>query len=241
MSLYRVGVCDDEKTMLRINQRFLKQIDSEAESFELEIYNFMRGKDIIVYTKSHPIDIAILDIDVIDMSGIEIARKLQESNPNIVILFLTGHTEYALEAFDVDAVGYLVKPVEKEKLAHVLMNAIAKVKAKREEEPVRELIITEDNIKKKIRVNDIIYVERLKAQCILHTQENEYGIYDTITALAEKLGEGFIRVSQSFIVKISEITKVTYKEVTLKNGLTLSIGRQYTQEVKKAYLDSRTR
>ncbi len=237
MEHYMVGLCDDEKRMLKINNHFMKEIDEEYEEFTLGLVNFMAGKDMVEYMKREPLDIAILDVDMIGMDGMEVARKLKEINEDIVVFFITGHSEFAVDAFDVDAIGYVMKPVDKEKLERTLLKAVAKVREIKGRTKQRELVITVNNLKKRIPVDDIIYIERVQTQCVIVTKREEYRVYDTITDLVDKVGEGFVRASQSFILKISEISKVTYKEATLKNGLVVSLGRGFTKEVKKAFLE----
>lgn len=237
MENYKVGLCDDEKRMLKINNHYMKEIDEEYEEFTLELVNFIAGKDIIEYIKKEPLDIAILDVDMIGMDGMEVAKNLKEVNEDIVIFFITGHSEFAVEAFDVDAIGYVMKPVDKDKLERTLLKAVAKVRELKNKEKQRELVITVSNLKKRIPVDDIIYIERVQTQCVIVTRREEYRVYDTITDLVEKVGEGFVRASQSFILRVSEISKVTYKEATLKNGMVVSLGRGFTKEVKKAFLE----
>lgn len=237
MENYRVGLCDDEKRMLKINNYYMKEIDEEYEEFTLELVNFIAGKDMVEYIKKEPLDIAILDVDMIGMDGMEVAKNLKEVNEDIVVFFITGHSEFAVEAFDVDAMGYVMKPVDKEKLERTLLKAVAKVRELKAKEKQRELVITVSNLKKRIPVDDIIYIERVQTQCVIVTKKEEYRVYDTITDLVEKVGEGFVRASQSFILRVSEITKVTYKEATLKNGMVVSLGRGFTKEVKKAFLE----
>ena len=237
MENYKVGLCDDEKRMLKINNHYMKEIDEEYEEFTLELVNFIAGKDIIEYIKKEPLDIAILDVDMIGMDGMEVAKNLKEVNEDIVIFFITGHSEFAVEAFDVDAIGYVMKPVDKDKLERTLLKAVAKVRELKNKEKQRELVITVSNLKKRIPVDDIIYIERVQTQCFIVTRREEYRVYDTITDLVEKVGEGFVRASQSFILRVSEISKVTYKEATLKNGMVVSLGRGFTKEVKKAFLE----
>ena len=190
MEHYMVGLCDDEKRMLKINNHFMKEIDEEYEEFTLGLVNFMAGKDMVEYMKREPLDIAILDVDMIGMDGMEVARKLKEINEDIVVFFITGHSEFAVDAFDVDAIGYVMKPVDKEKLERTLLKAVAKVREIKGRTKQRELVITVNNLKKRIPVDDIIYIERVQTQCVIVTKREEYRVYDTITDLVDKVGEG---------------------------------------------------
>lgn len=89
----------------------MKRIDS--------LETFGKGQDALEWAKSHSVDVAFLDIEMPVMNGIELAGKLKEVNRNIRIIFVTAYEQYALDAFGVDAIGYLLKPytvedVEKE-------------------------------------------------------------------------------------------------------------------------------
>jgi len=82
-----------------------------------QIWGFLRPNEALLFSESNPICIAFLDIHL-DASGngIDLARSLMESHPQINIIFVTGHTEYALDAWQLNASGYVIKPVDRETL-----------------------------------------------------------------------------------------------------------------------------
>ena len=71
---------------------------------------FQSGKEALEYAKKNQIDVAFLDMKMQEMHGLELAKRLKKVNPNISIVFVTAYEQYALQAFGVDAIGYLLKP-----------------------------------------------------------------------------------------------------------------------------------
>lgn len=109
---------DDEPMQIKnfcLTSESMKRIDS-LETFE-------RGQDALEWAKSHSVDTAFLDIEMPVMNGIELAKKLKEINRNIRIIFVTAYGQYALDAFGVNAIGYLLKPYTSEDVEKELTKA----------------------------------------------------------------------------------------------------------------------
>lgn len=101
----RVIYVDDEELLLenfRLTARELSRIDT--------LHTFNSGKAALLWAKENPVDVAFLDIEMPVMNGLELARCLKRIDENIRIIFVTAFEQYALQAFGVDAVGYLLKP-----------------------------------------------------------------------------------------------------------------------------------
>ena len=107
------AICvDDEPLVLQLTAslcRELPQLD--------EVESFAGALEALDWLENNSTDLALLDIDMPGMNGIKLAMKIKEKHPNAAIIFLTGYSQYALEAFAVHASGYLLKPISKEKLA----------------------------------------------------------------------------------------------------------------------------
>lgn len=95
--------------------------DAVATCLELpqinEAIGFSNPDEALGWLENHSADIALLDIDMPSMSGIELAAKIKALRPEVAVIFLTGYSQYALDAFNVHASGYLLKPITKERLA----------------------------------------------------------------------------------------------------------------------------
>lgn len=104
---------EDEKLLLEDTVSMCRELLTETDT----VMGFSRSGDALDWIRDHPADVALLDINVPDMNGLKLAAEIKRRRPDTAIIFLTGYSEYALEAFEVHAVGYLLKPVNKERLA----------------------------------------------------------------------------------------------------------------------------
>lgn len=231
---YIIGVCDDEKLQVKINGLYIKEI-ALRNNWDVAMVPFNTGRAVLEYLATRKLDVLFLDIDLGNESGIGIAEKIAVKYPEVVVIFITGHREFANDAFDVDAMGYIVKPVEEKKMERVLKKTLTHVEAIRSKKPSETIVVTVENLKKKILQNDILYIERQQAKSIIVLKGKKYGVYETITSLAERLTDSFLRISQSYIVNKSFIAGIEGNRVLLKNGMDISIGRTYRKDVLEAY------
>lgn len=106
---------DDEPFMLEELVSALHDIRPEAE-----ILSFQWPEDALEAFEKQPADVAFLDIQMGKMSGLQLALKLKKTNPDIRVVFVTGYSEYAVDAFAIHATGYLMKPVGKKEIEREL-------------------------------------------------------------------------------------------------------------------------
>ena len=231
---YKIGICDDEILQIKINSLYLKEI-AQKYKYDLEYHAFSTGKKLRTYLETNSLDVLFLDIDLGDETGIGIASWLAKEYPDMIIIFVTGHREFAEEAFEVEAVGYLVKPFDISKMENVLRKVMVQLSEKSAKEETEEIIITEENLKKKIVCKDVLYVERQQARSIIKTVQKEYQVYETITSLCERLGDSFIRINQGEVVNIKLIKESRGNTVYLKDGKQITIGRTYRKDVTARY------
>lgn len=231
---YQIGLCDDEIYQVKVNNLYIKEI-AKKNGYEVECHGFQNGKQLKNYLSKNSLDVLFLDIDLGQESGIEIAAWLSANYPQVITVFVTGHREFAEEAFEVEALGYLVKPYDIKKMENVVNRVMKRLESKSQADEKYEIVITDENIKKKLDYRDILYIERQQAKSIIRTAEKEYQVYETITSLCERIGEEFIRVNQSEVINPNLIDEIKGNTVYLKDGRELSIGRTYRKEVLEKY------
>ena len=110
---------DDEEMILDLTVSFME----ESGYFD-EVRGFLSGSEAMAYMEENNVDLALLDVDMPEIDGMTLAGMIREKNPQAVIIFLTGYSEYALKAFSLHADGYLLKPVTKDKLLEELKYVI---------------------------------------------------------------------------------------------------------------------
>lgn len=110
-----VIVVDDERIILATETKHVKRALPNAN-----VESFKDAESAIEYAEQNKVDIAFLDINMQDITGLELAQKLQNNNPKVNVIFCTGYSEYSLDALDMYCSGYLMKPVTEEKLEKAL-------------------------------------------------------------------------------------------------------------------------
>ena len=153
-AMLNIAVCDDElieiEYLTSLTQEWAKTIKTAVN-----ISGFASAEAFLFkYEEDKNFDILLLDIQMKAMDGIELAEKIRETNSGMQIVFITGFPDYISRGYDVSALHYLIKPVEKEKLFEVLSKACDNLK--KEEKFV---LLSVDNESLKVNLKDIIYVE----------------------------------------------------------------------------------
>ena len=111
----RILCIDDEPLMRHMVEMAVKEARPDAD-----VHVFERQADLIMEAEKNGCDVALLDIHMRGMNGVDLAKSLKETNPKMNIIFVTGYSEYAGEAMSLHASGYIMKPVTKEKIEHEL-------------------------------------------------------------------------------------------------------------------------
>lgn len=120
-----IALCiDDEPIMLAL----LKEAVAASPDIE-EVYAFEEEADALAWAQTHSFDVAFLDIELHDMTGTEVARRLRKNAPYLPVIFCTGYAEYALEAVQLHADGYLLKPIAAEDVQKELDRILGKAHA----------------------------------------------------------------------------------------------------------------
>jgi two-component system response regulator LytT len=225
----RIAVCDDEEKF-RVQARDL--IDKIAGSMDVVVDAYSDGRKLLEAFDKRPYDLLFLDIEMPMMDGITLAKKLRERSDNIYIVFLTGHVEYALEGYEVNALRYLTKPVQEDKLREVLRFVMDKSVSK------RQLIIKEDGEELLINVTDIIYMEAQNQYVMIYTMDGEHLVRYNIGDFESELEkDGFFRCHRGFLVSLSKVKKLQKNEVVMETSdgeINLPVSRSNIKPLKEA-------
>ncbi|RPD46531.1 MULTISPECIES: LytR/AlgR family response regulator transcription factor [Chitinophagaceae] len=196
-------IIDDNKVARLAMRQLVGQVQSlqlVAEcSDALEAYNHL--------SKEH-IDLLLLDIEMPEMTGIELTKQLP-ANIRPLIIFTTAKTDYAVEAFELSVVDYLVKPVALPRFLQAIERAKEALDSNRQDVRIdgQEFVFVKDNgILKKLNVEDILYLEAMGDYVKVHTAQKFHVLHSTLKAIEEKLPTSkFLRVHRSYIVALNKI------------------------------------
>jgi len=193
-------------------------------------------------------DIVFLDVQMPKLTGLELLELVEEL-PHII--FTTAYDEYAINAFDLNAVDYLLKPFSKKRFDKALDKVFEKIEGSQttnnvtqlkthisESKEIDKIVVKSNNNIYVIPLFEILYIESEDDYVMIHTTKGKHLKHQTMKFYEENLNAStFIRIHRSYIVKISEINKIekygkdTY-QVILKNGVDLKVSRARYQELK---------
>ena len=182
----------------------------------------------IEFLHHHPVDLLLIDINMPDVTGIELVKALQYKP---MIIFITAHKNFAIESYELDAVDYLLKPVQQERFDKAIHKAIEYFSYKTATQTgLDEVIFIRSEYQLiKINIDDIEYIESLEDYCKIHLlHEKPIMTLTTLKAMLEKLpSEKFKRIHRSYIVPLSKIKSIINKKVKL-SSVELPVGNSYT-------------
>lgn len=228
---YKIAICDDSD----IDRQYLSGLVSAwaaASGHTIHTELFVSAESFLFqYSEQRDYDILLLDIEMADMDGVTMAKKLRQDNDTVQIIFVTGYSDYISEGYEVAALHYLMKPVKSEKLFSVLDRAAEKLS---KNEKVLFLETNKETVR--IPVYQIRYAEVFGNYVSIHTQE-AYTVKMTLRELEQELDERFYRVSRSALVNLNCITRVTKKEIILHDGTAIALPRGAYEQVNRAIIN----
>ena len=186
-------------------------------------------------------DLVLLDMTMPEVDGLSVARKLAAGDaPSPAIVFVTAHENYAVEAFDLDAVDYVLKPVQRERLERAIRRAIARrgEGTERASEWLEELWIPHRSELIRIETSEVTRIDAERDYVRLHVGERTYLLLQTIAGLERKLDPAkFIRIHRSTILRRDRIRGLRHDglgvwSVEVEGDEALRIGRTYLPKVK---------
>ena len=211
-----VAICEDERYILEeLRKKVEKYIN--RKSLDASIKTFMSGEELLKAKKKF--DIILLDLMLPGIDGLEVARQISCRSR---IIFVTSYREYAVEAFDANAVHYLVKPVTEERLFSALDRAVNQT----EQMDNQALTLIKSGKTQVIFIRDILYCEVFNHQVRIHTVHGTYDYFGTLDMLETKLDERFFRCHRSFVVNMSCVAGQEKGVAILTNGEKIFISRR---------------
>ncbi len=228
---YQLAICDDSKNDMEYVMGLIQQW-SEKSGVSIHIDTFPSAEAFLFHYAEHKnYDILILDIEMGEMDGVSLAKSLRKENEIVQIIFLTGYSDYIAEGYEVAALHYLMKPVNKEKLFSVLDRAVDKVQ---KNETVLHLESGGEMVR--VPIHQLRYADVMGNYVTLHAKE-EYTVKMTLGELEKQLDERFYRAGRSVIVNLTNITRVTKTEIKLNDGTAIPLPRGAYEGVNRAIIN----
>lgn len=167
----------------------------------IEAYNILQKEKI---------DLLLLDIEMPGMNGIELTRNIGKKGP--IIIFTTAKKDYAVEAFELHVADYLIKPVTPSRFLQAIERAkeVQQATSRELHDTDNEFVFIRDSgVLKRIKLDDILYLEAMGDYVKLHTAQKFHAVHSTLKAIEERLPDAkFMRVHRSYIVALDKIEAI---------------------------------
>ena len=229
--MIRIAICDDEKQAVDQHERIVKDC-LQTEGIGYEITTYTQSQNLLYDITDDGIfyDLILLDIEMPGISGMEIPKQIKAFLPNIRIIFVTSHTEYAIDAFELSIFRY----VPKNNLNAKLTAAVADAARLIELEGGQEYVIQTANRMEKIPYKDIFYICRDGKNADIVSTGGTSKVRKSLQQVFEEINTPeFIYIDRGYIVNIIQIMKIKDGMAVLKNGEQLPISRSHLQDVKQ--------
>lgn len=226
----RIAIVDDDPESRRLLAGYLHKYEKESgEYFEISV--FRDGKEIALNYK--PIyDIILLDVQMAHLDGFSSAKFIRALDSEVILIFITNMSQYAIKGYEVDAMSYLLKPVPYFAFSQELKRSMERVLKRKN----NYLILPVDDGFLRIDVREILFIESSKHRMTVHLKDIEYSLVGTMKEMESKLENAdFFRCNSGYLVNLAQVMGV-------KNNCALvgSYQLQISRPKKKAFLAALT-
>ncbi|MGM9569832.1 MAG: LytR/AlgR family response regulator transcription factor [Phascolarctobacterium sp.] len=228
--MLRFLLCDDDKGQLTLLQQYTQQW-AAGYGLEVDLITFNSGTALLAQYAPRPEDIAILDIIMPDMDGLELARKLRAANSDFSLIFLTSSQDFALAAYEVHPYGYLLKPADYASFSKLLDSLYQKL--------CQYIVVKSGNELCSVSLDELAWVEAVNRQVVFNLANGKkLEVRDTFNNIQLKLSlyPCFFKPHRSYIVNFKYVERFNTKEITMRGcKLCIPLARGLDKEFKDKY------
>lgn len=220
----KIFICDDEP-------KILSDISAKAGTAlpEADILGFSDGNALLGAFSENSCDILLLDIDMPEISGLDIAARLTALADKPLLVFVTSHDELVYDSLQYHPFGFVRKGYMDKELPRILSDCMTELKSRE-----KHFCFHTANADVKLRLDEILYFESEGNYLKLFSKGGEYRFRDTLSAVENTLSDsGFVRIHKGFLVNQAAVKMLTSDEAELINGTKIPIGRSYSETAKK--------
>ena len=229
--MYRVGIVDDEPVSRQLIRGYLERFQRENGA-DFAIEEFADGSELTASYRPR-FDIIFLDVKMENLDGFSAARMIRETDPEVVLVFVTNMAQFAIKGYEVDALSYLVKPVPYFAFSENLKRSLERISKKDQ-----HILVNVSGELLKLDLAKLIYVESVKHNLIFHLSDaTTLQTTGTLKALTDQLEPaGFYRSNSFLLVNLGHVEGFADNETRMTNGESLPVSRSR----RKSFLEALT-
>ncbi len=230
--MLQIAVCDDEPLSLRHIEAETRDCLEKQHIFPM-ITTFASGPHLLFALEDGAFfDLLLLDIEMPEISGMELARRIHERLPHSLIIFVTAHFKYAVDAYELNIFRY----IPKNQLASRLYHAVADAAAILETQDTRSYVIHNQSRMERIPLKSILYLLREGKNSVFHLSEQSEAIRlrRSLTEIHTELPtEEFVFIDRGCIVNLRHVTGIVQADCLLTDGSRLPVAQSRLSDLKK--------
>ncbi|MBQ7925823.1 MAG: response regulator transcription factor [Lachnospiraceae bacterium] len=236
-----VAICDDEE-FFRDSLYSLVTACMNENKYTFSIERYTDGEMLLedVASGDKEYDLFFLDIDMPKMSGMDVAKRLRQKGANGIICFVTSHDRYALDAYKVEALGYVIKPAQYVDVKKLVEKAVIQIFHQYDikEAEKRFLEINTQKGKTLVDMQNILYIEKRRNQSVIHLEAGEVVCYESLKSLYDRLNQSvFCYAHQGYVVNFDKIKEVLPTFIALGEGREVPVSRKYQKELSERHMN----
>ena len=225
----KLAICEDDGKDL-IAFRYL--VDEYARLYKknIVISEFSSGTQLLESYKKGIFDVVFLDIYMGEISGISTAKAIRRLDEDVKIIFTTSSTEHFSDGFDVEAIHYLIKPLDKNKIFKA-MHRLRDIFLKDEV----YLVFFMGNQELKIPQSSIVYIETVRNGITVHCKKNEFKVRCSLASAIKQLKPNFLQCHRYFVINLDEVAGLETECFIMSDRTEIAIRRSGRKELKNLY------
>lgn len=225
-----IALCDDDEKQIALLRRLLNNW-SANKPFAINIAEYQSAESFLFSYADDPCDILLLDIEMNGINGMELAKKLRSDGDMLPIVFITGYSEYISEGYDVEALHYLIKPVDEGKLFAVLD------KFTQRNVTAEQIILACGDETIRISPDNITHIEAQGRKTSVYLSDGRtLDCNLSISHFADMALQGFVRCHRSYLVNLRYVRSITKTDIILDDDTAVPISRRLYSDVNSQFI-----
>lgn len=225
----KIVVCDDNLNIINEIKEMLNEY-SAIRNVPLEISAFDNGNAVLDSNDNY--NIAILDVEMPDMNGIALGEELRKRNKQIVLIYLTAHSQYLDSALNLNAARFFEKPIDKDRFFSGMDNALERI-----DNTTINFFIRDDKTQVRVTAESIVYIEISHRKTKVVTEDKTYFTTHTLDYFKDKLVSSiFAQPHKSYIINFNFITAYERDEIVLDGQYKIPVSRSKQTEFHKSFV-----
>ena len=226
--MIRIAIVDDDVRDCQVYRDYLKQYETERKE-NILVREYHDGDEILQNYASE-FDIILMDIDMRFVNGMDAAKEIRQMDEKVIIIFMTNMPQYAMEGYKVDALDYVLKPINYYDFTQRLNRALSRMEKRQD----RHIVINVKSGAKRLAISRIMYVEVMDHDLIYHTAEENVITRKTMRDAEQELEqEGFFRCNKCYLVNLAYVDSVKGNDVQVGDQL-IAVSRARRKELLNA-------